>query len=1156
MKKLFLPLALMLSSVCVFAQDWAEQMQDPKISFYEVQKNFNDYWSTRDITVPGSGYKAFKRWEAFMEPRVYPSGDMTLTGQTWANYSAFLQKEASRTMNQLSPMASTWAAVGPMGAMSGVADNGFPRKAGRDNFITFDPSSSTTFWVGAPAGGLWKTTNNGTSWSTNTDLLAIIGCSDLAIDASNTQTMYLATGDGDAGDTPSIGVLKSTDGGVTWLNTGLNWAPSLGRRIRRLIINPANPQILLAASNVGIWRTSNGGTSWTQLNTGTSFYDIEFKPGNPNTVYACGTSFYRSTNGGTSFSTTGITGIPASSGLSRMAIAVTPDDTNYVYVVAAKNSAGSYAFNGVYRSVNSGTAFSTMSTTPDVLSNPCNGSGGSAQGWYDLAFAANPLDRDEIVVGGINVWRSQNGGTGWSSIGCWIGTGSPPYIHADHHGLSYNSAGTLYSANDGGIFVYTGTAWTDITSTRNIAQIYKIGLSSLTADLFITGHQDNGSNIYNAGVYSASRAGDGMDCFIDRTNDSRMYSAQPYGAYKRSTNGGGSWTTCTSGLSGTAGWVAPWKQDPVSAATLYAGYTNMFVSTNSATTWTQLGALGGTGTIAEFAIAPSNNQILYVIKGTDIYKSTNGGSSWSLITGTIPTTSAAPTFITISPTDANTAWVTLSGYSAANKVFKTTNGGTSWTNITNNLPNLPANCSVFHPGSANEGIYIGMDVGVYYTDNTMTSWINYSTGLPNTPVADMEIYAGSMKLFAATYGRGVYSVDAYSSPTSAPVSAFTVSTANPCEGVAITFTDQSTNLPNSWAWTFQSGIPTTSATQNPSVTFATAGTYTVSLTATNSFGTGSTITQTITILPSPSITVTPASAAICAGTPVTFTASGATTYTWSGPGGTNAVATYTPGSSATFTCTGSDGTCTGKKTVSVTVTANPVISVSVASQTICAGSTVTYTAAGATSYSWAGGMTGSVVTYTPSSSTTYTVTGTSNGCTSTVKTSTVTVNNLPIVNITSVIDSVCDNAGLQSLTANPGGGTFTGTGVSGNNFDPSVGPGVYQVFYNYTDGNNCTGTDSMMVTVLNCVGIVKHSKSNDVLVYPNPAEGECSVKLGAGYQNATVELIDVLGHSLQKKYSDPLHGVVKFNLTGLNEGVYFIRVRSNGKTQVVKLIHQ
>src|SRR3989338_3317613 len=122
--------------------------------------------------------------------------------------------------------------------------------AGRLNFVRFDPTNSNTIFVGAPDGGLWKSTNGGTSWTTSTDQLTVIGCTDVAIDPGNTQIMYLATGDGDAGDCYSIGILKSTDGGATWNTTGLSWTVNQGRTISKLLMHPTNSQILIAATRI------------------------------------------------------------------------------------------------------------------------------------------------------------------------------------------------------------------------------------------------------------------------------------------------------------------------------------------------------------------------------------------------------------------------------------------------------------------------------------------------------------------------------------------------------------------------------------------------------------------------------------------------------------------------------------------------------------------------------------------------------------------------------------------------------------------------------------------------------------------------------------------------------------------------------------------
>jgi photosystem II stability/assembly factor-like uncharacterized protein len=654
MKKSILSLIIVFAINSLFAQkDWRELMQDPNANFYDVKKAAELYWSTHDQDEKGSGYKPYKRWENFMEPRVYPSGKMYLASQTWQNYEEFTQNNSTAKQGNNLIASSTWTPIGPFGAMTGSAC-GLPRKAGRDNFITFHPSITGTYWVGAPAGGLWKTTNDGVTWTTNTDNLSVIGCSDLAIDPTNPNIMYLATGDGDAGDTYCVGVLKSIDGGATWNTTGLVWNINLQRAMRRLIIHPTNPQILIAASSAGIWRTINGGTSWSMVSTINAF-DVEFKPGNPNIVYAGGGatgtthSFYRSINGGATFAVVS-NGIPTT-GCNRVSVAVTPADTNYVYVL--RSNSGTNGFAGLYRSVAGGTVFTAMSTTPDILANSCAGTAGNGQGWYDLTVASSPLNKDEVVVGGVNHWRSTNGGAAWTNIGCWNSTvANPPYVHADVHELEYTTAGVLYSANDGGIYRYTGTAWTDKSNPRNIAQQYRIGLSGTTANYFLTGHQDNGTNLFNGTNYIARYCGDGMDCFIDRTNNNNMYGATPQGGFLRSTDGGTNWSSAQGGMSGTAAWVAPWHQDPATATTLYAGRSQMWRSTNSGVSWTQLTVTGGSGTIVDFAIAPSNNQVLYVIHGNTLFKTINGGTAWTNVSTGLP---GNLTYVAIDPTDPNNA---------------------------------------------------------------------------------------------------------------------------------------------------------------------------------------------------------------------------------------------------------------------------------------------------------------------------------------------------------------------------------------------------------------------------------------------------------------------------------------------------------------------
>ncbi|NDE35481.1 MAG: hypothetical protein EB012_11635 [Gammaproteobacteria bacterium] len=247
----------------------------------------------------------------------------------------------------------------------------------------------------------------------------------------------------------------------------------------------------------------------------------------------------------------------------------------------------------------------------------------------------------------------------------------------------------------------------------NISQIYRMGMSSLTANKWISGHQDNGTSIWNGSSYNAALGGDGMDCFIDRTNDQNVFGEYQNGGMNRSTNGGINWSGATTGLTGNAPWLTVWKQDPMVSTRLYCGRQDMFVSNNLAASWSTLAPMPTTTQVREFAISISNNQVIYVVKSDGIYKTTNAGSSWTTITGSVPINLGWPEYICVSPTDANKAWVVLSSYSAGNKVFYTANGGTSWTNISFNLPNIPANCIVYEPGS-NDRVYVGMDVGVYY----------------------------------------------------------------------------------------------------------------------------------------------------------------------------------------------------------------------------------------------------------------------------------------------------------------------------------------------------------------------------------------------------------------------------------------------------------
>lgn len=1143
-------------------------MQKSDGNFYEIQSDFEQYWSTRDRDEKGKGYKAFKRWENFVERRVFPSGDLSLLNLTAVNYAAFLQTQNTSghgpgkiigSGNNLIASA-TWTPMGPFGALSGTA-GGQLLKSGRLGFITIDPTNTLNLWVGAPAGGLWGSTNGGASWTTNTDQLGVIGCSDLAIDPNNTNIMYLATGDGDAGDTRSIGVLKSTNAGATWSATGLTNVVSTNFLIRRLLINPANTQIVLAATNVGIYRTINGGTNWTLVNNQNT-YDLEFKPGDPNTIYAGGTNFRLSTDGGATFNQI-TSGLPTT-GVQRIAVAVTPADVNYVYLLASNSS--NSGFLGLYRSTVSGTTFAVMSATTTTTLNPLgwNSNGGDVggQGWYDLALAASPLNKDEIVVGGVNIWRSVNGGTNWTLYGHWVGGGAP-FAHADQHDLEYATNGTLFGCNDGTVYQRTSTSWLEISGQMNISQIYKIGLSSLNTNRWITGHQDNGTSIHTPISYNASLGGDGMDCFIDRTNDQNCFGEYQNGSLMRSTNGGASWSSCTSGLSGSTPWVTIWKQDPQVAGTIYVGRVNLFKSTNqAASAWGTLTPVPGTVTIREFAIAPSNNQVIYVLKSTGIYKTTDGGVTWSNVTGTVPIASALPEFITIDPTDPNNAWVVLGGYSAGNKIFVTSNGGATWTNFSANLPNIPANCSVYQPGT-NDVIYVGMDVGIYYRDNISAQWTLYTTGLPNVPIADMEISPASpYLLYAATYGRGVW-VASVNSPPGSPLTSFALPSAGLCTGSAITFSDQSSNTPNAWTWSVapNAGVSISSATlQNPTFTFLNPGTYTVNLVAANSIGQGTVYAQVATIYAAPNLIVTVPSKTVCSGSQVVFSASGAAAYNWSNGGGTAPTSTYFPLSNAVYTVSGITNSCTSIITVTASTLPLPIVSITGTNQS-CSGDPVALTGNGAVSYTWSNLLTGPVISTSPTITTTYSVVGTdNNGCQSAAS-QLVLVFPLPALKILASDTVVCPE---QPVTLNSSGAVFYLWMPSGLNGPTLTFIPTGNATYSCTgvDVNGCMNSAAISVSVASCENIAKFQGLNGigVSVFPNPTKGKITIKDSKiGTTQVRARVLDLHSKVIldQMLQFNPADQTAELTISQLSAGTYFLKLSfDNDRTEVLRIIKE
>ena len=455
-------------------------------------------------------------------------------------------------------------------------------------------------------------------------------------------------------------------------------------------------------------------------------------------------------------------------GLSRILLGVTPASPEVDYALIAKSATGFYGF---YKSSDAGDTWTTALDCPDPSNTGCNilgrktdGTSDGGQSWYDMSLAISLTNENLIYAGGINLWKSNNGGQSWS-IEASSGSGNYAYMHVDQHALEFNPINnTLYAGNDGGFYKYLDNLniWTDISDGLEISQFYRLGLSKSNSNILVSGAQDNGTERLSSSGWDAIRGADGMECIIDPFDPDIIYSSSQYGNIKVTYNGGNNWNNMKP-VSYDGAWVTPYKMHPLNNYFIIAGYDEVYRTTTGGAFWDSISNNLTTKTaIRTIALAPSDIDVIYVATYSKLSVTFDGGNSWTNIKPGLPSSTISD--VTVSANDPNWVFVTFSNYNSGNKVYESTDGGNSWTNISgSNLPNLPVNCIVYQD-LTNDDLYIGTDVGVYHKDNTMSDWQAFMSGFPNVIVDELEIHYGSGKIRAATFGRGIWESNLQSQP--------------------------------------------------------------------------------------------------------------------------------------------------------------------------------------------------------------------------------------------------------------------------------------------------------------------------------------------------------------------------------------------------------
>ncbi|WP_445722304.1 T9SS type A sorting domain-containing protein [Flavobacterium sp.] len=769
MKKTYI--LLLLTSFCSFAQfnssaPWNinnESAKSGEMTIDEEVTLFNQYWSNKDKNVKGSGHKPFMRWENYWRNNTNDQGYL-ITPQEINN--AFQQKQQAKLNKSATSLPpSNWQPVGPFThTNSGSWSSG----QGRVNVVYVDPSNANTMYIGTPAGGIWKSVDAGVNWLPLSDDLPQIGVSGIVVDHTNSNVIYIATGDKDAGDTYSVGVMKSIDGGTTWDTTGLTFGNSTSTRAGDIIMHPTNNQLLLCATSQGIFKTTDAGVTWTNVQSGNFAQgSIRFNTLLINNIYAVSNNrFYKSTDTGSTFTSTA-PGLPPTTGNSnptRMIMEITPANYRYIYILAySSNKTTLNGLVGLYRSIDGGDSFELKSDTntaspTDFLE--------SRQGYYDLALGVSPTNPQVVYTGCLNLWKSTTGGGAFTKINNWNQPTANQYTHADIHYLGFHG-NKLFCGSDGGVYVSSNnaTSFTDLTASAQIGQFYKVSVSKQTSANMVGGLQDNGGYGFSNGLWKNYYGADGMDTAVDPTNQNKYYGFTQYGSSLNISNTAGDnlssqvgAPSAETGANDDGGnWITPLKAN--STGEVFAGFGSLYKLSGSS--WVQQSnAAIGTGDIEYIEVAPSNDNIMYVANGNQLYKSSNKGVANSLSY----TASSAITSIEAHHSDVNIVYITTEG--TGGQVLKSTDGGTIFTSISTGLPDIAKNIIVHQGQNSDNPLYVGTSLGVYYRDDSMAQWEPFDTNLPNVSVRDLEINLIDSKLIAATYGRGIWQTDIPQDPLS------------------------------------------------------------------------------------------------------------------------------------------------------------------------------------------------------------------------------------------------------------------------------------------------------------------------------------------------------------------------------------------------------
>jgi photosystem II stability/assembly factor-like uncharacterized protein/PKD repeat protein len=832
--------------------EWVKEMYANNPNPDRVIKLYEAYYIQNEF-VKNQHTQYYKRWLRSIAREVVPKPE----DRSYLEQS--LQLRNSRNLD--------WECIGPFDWDHHAAGRSYAPGSAHVYTVVQSLNNPDVIYAGTATTGIWKSTNRGEFWIPLTEDRLFNECYSLAIHPEN-ENIVVADMLGS--------IYKTTDGGITWNPTGDASFQALNLKVKDIQFHPTDHDIIMAATSGGLYRTMNGGTHWTQVDSG-DFLELEFQPGRPESVYAVrrngdNTQFFRSSNTGQSFSQVG-NGWPVMTGSDhqrRTELAVTPAAPNRVYALLTGSANGGSGLYGVYISEDRGENW-TFSCCGPQPAGPPSASNPNLMGWddqglddggqyyYDLAFDVDPNNANHILVGGVNLWVSQNGGTSFTCPAKWSHPYKPNYVHADIHDIRFfEHTGEIWIASDGGIFVSTDGGASYVRKMNGIegTDFWGFGQGHWFGDVMLGGAYHNGTLLKEDDVYIngwlCTDGGDGTLGFVNPGIDRQVYSWFDIKMLQGDRTIAP--VTRTFQFKPNNTYITGRSNDmcfhPNYYTTWYSGHqTRLMKTEDNGYSFTEIHDFGED--IASMDICRGNPDVIYLCTYESwwgekrIYRTFDGGDTWTEITpptSQISTNRWVPYQIRVHESDPMKAWmVRTSMYSSTNlngnMVYYTENGGITWQNISGPAMNGQAPTSIFHQHGTDGGVYIGTRRAVYYKDNQMSDWQLINSGMPlSTHSTRMLPYYRKSKIRNAT-NRSVWERDFVT--TSQPVATISVEKKRySCVNEVVKFVDNSvvTDENVSWQWSFPGAVTPESTERAPEVLYTAPGTYDVTLLVQDAYG--------------------------------------------------------------------------------------------------------------------------------------------------------------------------------------------------------------------------------------------------------------------------------------------------------------------------------